>query len=67
MLSKFTQDETLKAKLLSTNGRELVEGNCHADRVWGMTYSRKYDMWIGENRLGIVLMKIRDKILKDER
>lgn len=64
---KFIQDETLKTKLLSTNGRELVEGNCHADRVWGMTYSRKYGMWIGENRLGIVLMKIRDKILKDEK
>lgn len=64
---KFTQDEILKAKLLNTNGRELVEGNRHGDRCWGMTYSQKYGIWIGENRLGIALMKIRDKILEDER
>lgn len=62
--AKFTQDETLKAKLLATGDRELVEGNCHKDRCWGMTYSQKYNLWIGENRLGIVLMKLREDLRK---
>ena len=60
--AKFTQDLDLKAKLLATGDRELVEGNTHGDRCWGMTYSKKYNMWIGENRLGIVLMKLRDDL-----
>ena len=62
--AKFTQDEILKAKLLATGDRELVEGNRHGDRCWGMTYSQKYDLWIGENRLGLVLMKLREDLRK---
>lgn len=60
--AKFTQDRNLLEKLLQTEGRELVEGNTHGDRCWGMTYSQKYKMWIGENRLGIVLMKLREDL-----
>lgn len=62
--AKFTQDPALKAKLLATGDRELIEGNTHGDRCWGMTYSQKYDMWIGENRLGKVLMQLRDDLRK---
>ena len=62
--AKFTQDPALKAKLLATGDRELVEGNTHGDRCWGMTYSQKYGMWIGENRLGKVLMQLRDDLRK---
>lgn len=62
---KFSQDKTLLKKLLQTGDRELVEGNRHGDRCWGMTYSQKYNMWIGENRLGIVLMKLREDLLNE--
>ena len=58
--AKFTQDPVLKAKLLATGNRELVEGNTHGDRCWGMTCSN--GLWIGENRLGKVLMKLRDDL-----
>ena len=60
--AKFTQDPVLKAKLLATGNRELVEGNTHGDRCWGMTCSN--GVWIGENRLGKVLMKLRDDLKK---
>ena len=58
--AKFTQDPVLKAKLLATGNRELVEGNTHGDRCWGMTCSN--GVWIGENRLGKVLMKLREDL-----
>ena len=60
--AKFTQDPVLKAKLLATGNRELVEGNTHGDRCWGMTCSN--GVWIGENRLGKVRMKLRDDLRK---
>lgn len=59
---KFTQDKELKDKLLATGDKELVEGNYHGDRCWGMTYSQKTKSWIGQNRLGIVLMKLREDL-----
>lgn len=58
--AKFTQDPVLKTKLLATGDRELVEGNTHGDRCWGMTCSN--GVWIGENRLGKVLMKLREDL-----
>ena len=60
--AKFTQDPVLKAKLLATGNKELVEGNTHGDRCWGMTCSN--GVWIGENRLGKVLMKLREDLRK---
>lgn len=57
--AKFTQDEKLKAKLLATGNKHLIEGNYHGDRIWGMTYSQKTGHWIGENNLGKVLMQLR--------
>lgn len=62
--AKFTQDEELKNKLLATGDRELVEANFHGDRCWGMTFSQKTNSWVGENRLGIVLMKLREDLRK---
>lgn len=57
--AKFTQDPTLKAKLLATGDMTLVEGNYHGDRCWGMTYSQKDNCWVGDNKLGKILMKLR--------
>lgn len=60
--AKFTQDEELRMKLLKTRERELVEGNSHGDRCWGMTFDQKTNQWLGENKLGIVLMKLREDL-----
>lgn len=63
--AKFTQDEELKNKLLATGDRELVEANRWNDKYWGMTYSQRHNMWIGENRLGLVLMRLREDLKND--
>ena len=60
--AKFTQDLSLKSRLLNTGDVELIEGNNHGDRCWGMTYDLNYKQLIGDNRLGIILMKIRDDL-----
>lgn len=63
--AKFSQDIKLRNRLLDTDNMELVEGNYHGDRCWGMTFSQKTRTWIGENRLGIILMKLREDIRKE--
>lgn len=62
--AKFTQDEQLKEKLLATGNMELVEGNSHYDKCWGMIYPKYGSSLVGENRLGIVLMKLREELKK---
>ena len=60
--AKFTQDKKLKEKLLATGDREIIEGNLHYDKCWGMVYNYKTKEYEGENRLGIVLMKLREEL-----
>lgn len=55
-LCKFTQNPELLHKLIQTGSAELVEGNTWGDKVWGVCDG------IGENRLGKILMKIRDEL-----
>ena len=50
---KFTHHAELRAKLLATGDLLLEEGNTWGDRVWGVYQGQ------GENRLGKILMKIR--------
>lgn len=52
---KFTQ-EPYKSKLLTTGDQELVEGNNWGDMYWGVCNG------FGENRLGKILMKIREEL-----
>lgn len=59
--AKFSQDENLKNQLISTGDLELVEGNHHGDRIWGKTYCKKTMSWVGENKLGENLMKLREE------
>lgn len=55
---KFTTNDELAQKLLSTENIPLVEGNTWGDRFWGVdTTSGK-----GENHLGRILMKIRREL-----
>ncbi len=53
---KFTRNAELRAKLLATADAYLEEGNDWGDRVWGVSGG------VGENRLGLILMKVRDEI-----
>jgi ribA/ribD-fused uncharacterized protein len=53
VLMKFT-DPTLREALAATKGFELIEGNYWGDTFWGVCKG------VGENRLGKILMRIRD-------
>jgi len=57
-LAKFTQNPDLKEKLLATNDKHLEEGNTWGDKIWGTVNG------IGENRLGTILMKIRNELME---
>lgn len=52
---KFS-NKVLRAELLGTGEARLVEGNYWNDRYWGVCNGR------GENRLGKLLMEIREEI-----
>lgn len=55
--AKFEQNPTLIKKLTDTRNRVLLNGNNKQETFWGIDlYS-----WRGENRLGKILMNIRDK------
>ena len=56
--SKFSADPALRQKLLSTGNRKLINGNKKKDTYWGVDPIT----WEGENNLGKILMKIRDKL-----
>lgn len=55
---KFSSNLALKAALLATGDADLIEGNTWKDRTWGMTKDES-GKWVGENRLGKILMKVR--------
>jgi len=55
-LIKYTNNSTLKQKLLVTEDLELVEANWWNDTFWGECEGK------GENNLGKVLMRIRDEL-----
>ena len=54
------QEPTLKAKLLATHNRELIEGNNWNDTFWGVCRGK------GSNHLGKILMKVRDELFEEE-
>lgn len=58
-LDKFTRNPDLREKLLATGKEYLEEGNTWGDCTWGTVDG------IGENRLGIILMRIRAKLLTE--
>lgn len=69
LLAKFTQNEDLKEKLISTGDAILAE--CAVkDRIWGiglsMTSPKRLDIyqWNGQNLLGYALMLVRNRISK---
>ena len=54
---KFTEHLDLQKKLLETSDAILIEGNTWGDAYWGMCAG------VGENKLGQLLMKIREEII----
>ena len=54
--AKFSQNDELKRRLLSTGEQHLEEGNTWGDRIWGTVDG------VGQNHLGKILMKIREKL-----
>lgn len=69
-LAKFSQNSELKAFLLGTNERVLVEASPY-DKIWGIgmpaddSKCENPELWNGENLLGFCLMEVRD-MLKNE-
>ena len=63
--AKFTQNEDLKAKLLATSDEYLEEGTYWHDNCWGNCYCEKCKDIVGENRLGNILMQIREELKND--
>jgi len=67
-MAKYTQIPELKAKLLSTGEKALVESSKH-DKYWGSGIALndknalKKDLWVGENKMGMLLVKIRSEIV----
>lgn len=56
--AKFA-NEALATKLLATGEEELIFGN-NSDRIWGAVWNNT--TWEGENRLGKILMSVRQDI-----
>jgi ribA/ribD-fused uncharacterized protein len=57
---KFTTHPDLREKLIATNVTHLEEGNRHGDVFWGTVNGQ------GRNELGIVLMLIRERLIRLE-
>lgn len=57
-LDKFTRNPELRQKLLDTGDKILIEANSWGDQFWGFDV----DATKGENFLGKILMKIRERI-----
>jgi ribA/ribD-fused uncharacterized protein len=56
---KFGQP-LLRGLLLKTGQAQLVEGNTWGDTYWGAI--EQEGRWVGQNRLGILLMQVRDEL-----
>lgn len=69
-LAKFSQNTELLEYLRSTGDKILVEAS-QWDKYWGIGLGAdnplrfREDLWPGENKLGIVLMAVRDKLCKN--
>ncbi|CAG8667502.1 649_t:CDS:2, partial [Paraglomus brasilianum] len=61
LISKFTQHEDLRRKLLDTGDAKIVEHTARG-RYWGDGGGKGK----GRNRLGVLLMRVRDELRREE-
>ena len=54
--AKFMQNRNLLKLLIETGDAELEEGNTWGDKIWGTVDG------VGENRLGKILMRVREEL-----
>lgn len=61
LMEKFSFENNigLTYQLINTYPKYLMEGNTWGDQYWGCTYSITFREWIGENKLGHLLMLVR--------
>lgn len=59
---KFTQNEILRVKLLNTGDEYLEEDNVWHDNYWGVCQCVKCQDKIGKNKLGKILMRVREEL-----
>ena len=65
--AKFSKNENLRQILLSTKDEELVEDTTGwHDNIWGDCSCPKCQYIKGRNKLGKILMQVRDEIKADE-
>lgn len=60
--AKFTQNAWLKRQLIATGDEYLEEGNTWHDNTWGNCTCPKCADIPGANRLGKILMRVRDEL-----
>ncbi len=66
-LAKFSSNDELKAFLINTGKRVLVEASL-VDKIWGIGLAEDNDaaqnpnLWKGENLLGFALMEVREQL-----
>ena len=53
---------SLRQKLLETGSNELIEGNSWHDNEWGSCYCARCQNIAGKNKLGKLLMKLREEL-----
>lgn len=59
--NKFLQNPKLKNLLIKTGDEELEEGNTWHDNYWGNCYCSRCKNILGKNKLGIILMQVREE------
>lgn len=62
LVDKFSRNRDLKQLLLDTGNAYLEEGNNWHDNYWGNCNCYKCLSMEGQNRLGLLLMQVRDHI-----
>ena len=63
---KFEQWPKYKDYLIQTEDYKLVEGNWWHDNFWGDCYCDKCENIVGQNMLGTLLMKLRNRLIWQE-
>lgn len=62
--AKFSQNLDIKQKLIDTYPHELIEGTTGwHDNIWGNCECPRCKNIIGQNKLGKILMKVREELM----